>query len=122
MLRTKACGWVLLVISHCVYGRVNMLDDGTSGSNRIRTSQQECCMVGSTMHGIGSTKRNLVPQVADPLSAMLLLSRLHVKDGIVLHFPVELYMLCPGTVRLMLRPYGFRNASSVRTAPSFDGY
>ncbi|KAJ8664025.1 hypothetical protein O0I10_000303 [Lichtheimia ornata] len=47
MLTTKACGLVLLVISHCVYGRLNMLDDGTSGSNRIRISKQECCMVGS---------------------------------------------------------------------------
>ncbi|KAJ8654029.1 hypothetical protein O0I10_010240 [Lichtheimia ornata] len=26
---------------------LNMLDDGTSGSNRIRISKQECCMVGS---------------------------------------------------------------------------
>ncbi|KAJ8651333.1 hypothetical protein O0I10_013171, partial [Lichtheimia ornata] len=43
-------------------------------------------------------------------------------DVIVLYFPVELYMLCPGTVRLMLRPQGFKNASSVRTAPSFYGY
>ncbi|KAJ8651468.1 hypothetical protein O0I10_012976 [Lichtheimia ornata] len=30
---------------------VNMLDDGTSGSNRIRISKQECCMVGSMSAG-----------------------------------------------------------------------
>ncbi|KAJ8651321.1 hypothetical protein O0I10_013185 [Lichtheimia ornata] len=67
----------------------------------------------------GLTKHHTV---AEPLSAILLLSRLHVKDVIVLYFPVELYMLCPGTVRLTLRPQGFKNASSVRTAPSFCGY
>ncbi|KAJ8663570.1 hypothetical protein O0I10_000813 [Lichtheimia ornata] len=62
MLTTKACGLVLLVISHCVYGRLNMLDDGSSGSNRMRISKQECCMVGSMvcMDGIGFTKRNLL--------------------------------------------------------------
>ncbi|KAJ8662896.1 hypothetical protein O0I10_001072 [Lichtheimia ornata] len=114
MLATKACGLGLLLISHCVYGRLNMLDDGTSGSNRIRISKQECCMAGSMkQHILDRMDTSLfasidgmvlgIPQVADPLSAMLL-SSLHVKDVIVLHFPVELYMLCPGTVRLMLRP------------------
>ncbi|KAJ8654151.1 hypothetical protein O0I10_010227 [Lichtheimia ornata] len=105
---------------------LNMLDDGTSGSNRMRISKQECCMVGSMqqdnmddMEIRGLTKHHTV---TEPLSAILLLSRLHVKDVIVLYFPVELYMLCPGTVRLMLRPQGFKNASSVRTAPSFYGY
>ncbi|KAJ8656350.1 hypothetical protein O0I10_007915 [Lichtheimia ornata] len=128
MVTTKACGLVLLVISHCVYGRLNMLDDGTSGSNRIRISKQECCMVGSMvrvfiMTGLAGFKWTYQRHtVADPLSAILSLSRLHVKDTIVLYFPVELYMLCPGTVRLMLRPQGFKNASSVRTAPSFYGY
>ena len=71
---------------------------------------------------LDSSELTKLHTVADPLSAMLLLSRLHVKDVIVLYFPVELYMLCPGTVRLMLRPQGFKNASSVRTAPSFYGY
>ncbi|KAJ8653341.1 hypothetical protein O0I10_010992 [Lichtheimia ornata] len=31
---------------------LNMLDDGTSGSNRIRISKQECCMVGSMQQHI----------------------------------------------------------------------
>ncbi|KAJ8651380.1 hypothetical protein O0I10_013098 [Lichtheimia ornata] len=53
---------------------------------------------------LDSSELTKLHTVADPLSAMLLLSRLHVKDVIVLYFPVELYMLCPGTVRLMLRP------------------
>ncbi|KAJ8651204.1 hypothetical protein O0I10_013345 [Lichtheimia ornata] len=37
---------VLKTSVHCLFW-VNMLDDGTSGSNRIRISKQEGCMVGS---------------------------------------------------------------------------
>ncbi|KAJ8651308.1 hypothetical protein O0I10_013204 [Lichtheimia ornata] len=154
MLTTKACGLGLLLISHCVYGRLNMLNDGTSGSNKLRISKQECCMVGSMVCVVFDLQSETceltsltmkqqqhildrmdtwlfasingmvlgIPQVAEPLSAILLLSRLHVKDVIVLHFPVELYMLCPGAVRLTVRPQRFKNASSVRTAPSFYGY
>ncbi|KAJ8651251.1 hypothetical protein O0I10_013271 [Lichtheimia ornata] len=73
---------------------LNMLDDGTSGSNRIRISKQECCMVGSMQqHILDRMDTRLfasingmvlgIPQVAEPLSAILLLSRLHVKDVIV---------------------------------------
>ncbi|KAJ8653374.1 hypothetical protein O0I10_011025 [Lichtheimia ornata] len=138
---------VLKTSSHCLFW-VNMLDDGTSGSNRIRISKQEC-ETAARQHGwhgdtVSICDKNAIEQhhkvrgslwdwldsseltkhhaVANPLSAILLLSRLHVKDVIVLYFPVELYMLCPGTVRLLLRPHGFKIASSVRTAPSFYGY
>ncbi|KAJ8658672.1 hypothetical protein O0I10_005712 [Lichtheimia ornata] len=114
MLTTKACGLVLLVISHCVYGRLNMLDDGTSGSDKrnllINEPYSETAARQHGWHGdtVFICDKNAIEQ--------------HHKDVIVLYFPVELYMLCPGTVRLMLRPQGFKNASSVRTAPSFYGY
>ncbi|KAJ8653883.1 hypothetical protein O0I10_010450 [Lichtheimia ornata] len=41
--------WISLMmpISGSNESMMNMLDDGTSGSNRIRISKQECCMVGS---------------------------------------------------------------------------
>ncbi|KAJ8651328.1 hypothetical protein O0I10_013178, partial [Lichtheimia ornata] len=65
---------------HCLFW-VNMLDDGTSGSNRIRISKQECCMVGSMQQYLldGMDIRFLfeakmlfrIPQVAEPLSAIL---------------------------------------------------
>ncbi|KAJ8660867.1 hypothetical protein O0I10_003511 [Lichtheimia ornata] len=127
---------VLKTSSHCFFW-VNMLDDGTCGQ------QQDTDLKARMLYGwlngndaieeyhkvrgllwdwLDSSELTKHHTVAEPLSAILLLSRLHVKGVIVLYFPVELYMLCPGTVRLMLRPHGFKNASSVRTAPSFHGY
>ncbi|KAJ8651200.1 hypothetical protein O0I10_013350 [Lichtheimia ornata] len=41
MLTTKACGLVLLVTLHYIYCSLNMLDDGTSGSNKTLISKQE---------------------------------------------------------------------------------
>ncbi|KAJ8654442.1 hypothetical protein O0I10_009883 [Lichtheimia ornata] len=88
------------------------------------------------MRGIGSTKQNMLinepcnETAAAPtgwhgytvfIGGKDAIEKYH-KDVIVLYFPVELYMLCPETVQLMLRPHGFKNASSVRTAPSFYGY
>ncbi|KAJ8651191.1 hypothetical protein O0I10_013370 [Lichtheimia ornata] len=37
---------VLKTSLHCLFW-VNMLDDVTCGSNKLRITKQECCMVGS---------------------------------------------------------------------------
>ncbi|CDH59354.1 predicted protein [Lichtheimia corymbifera JMRC:FSU:9682] len=134
MLALKA--YAVVVISHCVYGRLNLLDDGTYLWQQHDIDLRARTLYGwlNGKQGVGSIMQDhLINQPYNETAA----AAHNGSDGykaICKHQEMVFGIPCTSstvlsrgddqqrclaeTVRLMLRPQGFKNASSVRTAPS----